>query len=245
MSKVIVITGASSGIGAASAKVLANQGNKIVLAARREDLLKEIQQQIIENGGEAKYKVTDVTNNDSVQKLADFALHEFGRIDVWINNAGLMPQSELIKGKVDEWNQMIDVNIKGVLYGINAVLKSMREQKSGHIINISSVAGHHVSPRSVVYSATKYAVLAISDGLRQSEATARSNVRVTVVSPGAIKTELNDHITDPESKKDIDDFYEKYAISPKSIADAIAFAINAPSDTGINEIIVRPTNQSL
>ncbi|WP_428958783.1 SDR family oxidoreductase [Levilactobacillus brevis] len=241
--KVIVITGASSGIGEATAKLLASQGNQLVLGARREDRLQDLVQEIKTQGGEATYAVTDVTNLDSVKTLAATALSAYGRVDVWMNNAGLMPQSALSEGRVKDWENMIDVNEKGVLYGINAVLGIMRKQQSGHIINTSSIAGHIVGPGSAVYSATKQAVLAISDGLRQEEAQAGSHIRVTVVSPGAIATELTNSITDENVKKGTEQFYNEFAISPERIANAIAFAINSPEDTAINELIIRPTKQ--
>ncbi|AUI78097.1 SDR family oxidoreductase [Lactiplantibacillus pentosus] len=241
--KVIVITGASSGIGEATAKLLASQGNQLVLGARREARLQEITQAIENAGGEATYAVTDVTDLDSVKQLAKKAVDTYGRIDVWMNNAGLMPQSVLAEGKVTDWNRMIDVNEKGVLYGINAALGIMREQQSGHFINTSSIAGHIVGPGSAVYSATKQAVLAISEGLRQEEAQAGSNIRVTVVSPGAIATELTNSITDEEVKKGTEQFYDLFAISPERVAESIAFAINAPADASINEIIIRPSKQ--
>ncbi|MBR4399740.1 MAG: SDR family oxidoreductase [Aeriscardovia sp.] len=177
-SKVVVVTGASSGIGEACAKLLAQQGHKIVMCARREERLKEIASSIREKGGEAVYLKADVTSIMQMEETAQAALKEFGRIDVWINNAGLMPVSEIIKDKVEEWDRMVDVNIKGVLYGIHACLKVMREQKEGHIINMGSVAGHVSNPASAVYSATKFAVRALSDALRKEEAQAKSGVRV-------------------------------------------------------------------
>lgn len=241
--KVIVITGASSGIGEATAKLLAKQGNQLVLGARRESRLQDIVKAIKNAGGEATYAVTDVTDLSSVKKLAQQAIDTYGQIDVWMNNAGLMPQSVLAEGKVEDWNRMIDINEKGVLYGINAALGIMREQKSGHFINTSSIAGHIVGPGSAVYSATKQAVLAISEGLRQEEAQAGSNIRVTVVSPGAIATELTNSITDENVKKGTEQFYDQFAISPDRVAESIAFAINAPADASINEIIIRPSKQ--
>ncbi|MFX3618851.1 MAG: SDR family oxidoreductase [Sporolactobacillus sp.] len=245
MSKVVVITGASSGIGEATAKLLASKGNKLVLGARREERLQAIVKDIKDAGGEATYSVTDVVNPDSVKKLAQIALDAYGQIDVWMNNAGLMPQSQLIQGKVDDWNRMIDVNIKGVLYGINASLPTMREQKSGQFINIASIAAHLVGPGSAVYSATKAGVWMISEALRQEEAAAGSNVRVTVVSPGAIATELPQHITDEATKKGTMQFYDMVAISPDRVAKSIAFAIDEPEDAGVNEIIIRPTKQQM
>ncbi|KRO00065.1 SDR family oxidoreductase [Companilactobacillus kimchiensis] len=241
--KVIVITGASSGIGEVTAKLLAHQGNELVLGARRESRLQKIVQDIDDTGGSAIYQVTDVAVASQVQNLAAMALKFYGRIDVWINNAGLMPRSEFIKGRVDEWDKMIDVNLKGTLYGINASLKTMRNQYSGQIINISSVAGHATSIGSGVYSATKFGVRAISEALRKEEAAAKSNIRITVISPGAIATELTDHIKDPETKKNLDKFYNDYAVSPDRVAKAIAFTIDSPEDTTMNEIVIRPTAQ--
>lgn len=242
-SKVIVITGASSGIGEATAKLLASQGHRVVLAARREPELQKIVQEINSAHGIATYQLTDVTHRKEVDALAKKAIDEFGQIDVWINNAGLMPQSLFYKLKVDEWEKMIDVNIKGTLYGIAAALLPMRDRKQGHFINISSVAGHSTHPGCGVYSATKYAVLAISDSLRQEEAI--NNIRVTCISPGAVATELTNTITDKDLKPAIDKLYQEVAIKPERIAEIIAFAINSPSDTTMNEIIIRPTRQQI
>jgi NADP-dependent 3-hydroxy acid dehydrogenase YdfG len=240
--QVVIITGASSGIGEATAKELASKGAKLVLAARREDRLKKLQDETQTSGGQAIYKVTDVTSHEQMEELAAYALKEFGKIDVLVNNAGLMPQAFLFKKKIEEWDQMIDVNIKGVLYAIAAVLPSMREQKSGHIINLSSVAGHNIYPGGTVYCGTKHAVRAISEGLRQEEAMSGTNIRVTNVSPGAVNSELLETVTDPESKAGLDEFY-KIAIDADSIARAISFAIEQPSDVAINEMIIRPTVQ--
>lgn len=240
--KVVIITGASSGIGEATAKELASKGAKLVLAARREDRLKKLQEEIQNNGGQAVYKVTDVTSYEQMEELAEDALKEFGKIDVLINNAGLMPLSPLYQKKIKEWDTMIDVNIKGVLYGIAAVLPSMRERKEGHIINLSSIAGHLIGPAGSVYSGTKFAVRAITEGLRKEEF--GNNIRTTIISPGAVATELPETISDLELKSAIDEIY-KGAISAESIARAIAFAIEQPSDVAINEMIIRPTNQEL
>ncbi|BBH19239.1 oxidoreductase [Paenibacillus baekrokdamisoli] len=238
--QVVIITGASSGIGEATAKELASKGAKLVLAARREDRLETLQEEIQNHGGQAIYKVTDVTSNEQMEELAEFALQTFGKIDVLINNAGLMPNSFLYMKKIDDWNKMIDVNIKGVLYGIAAVLPSMRERKSGHIINISSVAGHFVGAGSAIYAGTKFAVRAISEGLRKEEF--GNNIRSTIISPGMVKSELTESITVKEFKQAVDQMYEG-AIESESIARAIAFAIEQPSDVAINEMIIRPTNQ--
>ncbi|QNR21180.1 SDR family oxidoreductase [Exiguobacterium sp. Helios] len=237
--KVVIITGASSGIGEATAKLLAKQGAQLVLAARREDRLKTLQQEIEQLGGKAVYQVTDVTDASQVDALAKLAQDTFGSVDVLVNNAGLMPLSKLNKNKQDEWNTMVDVNIKGVLYGIGAVLPYMREQKRGHIINISSVAGHDVMPSSAVYSGTKFAVRAITEGLRKEESV-ENKIRATIISPGAVDTELKDHITDEEIKQGIGDLK---AMDADAIARAIAYAVNEPDDVAVNEILIRPTAQ--
>jgi len=241
--KVIVITGASSGIGEATAKLLASQGNQLVLGARRADKLQAIVQAIQAAGGEATYIVTDVAKLDDVQALAAHAIKTYGRLDVWMNNAGLMPQSQFIQGKIEDWNRMIDVNLRGVLNGIKVALPTMREQKAGQFINISSVAGHSTHSGGGVYSATKAGVLMISEALRTEEAAAESNVRVTVVSPGAIATELTDSITDEATKAGTEKFYNAFAIAPERVADTIAFAVNQEPDTAINEFVIRPSKQ--
>jgi NADP-dependent 3-hydroxy acid dehydrogenase YdfG len=239
--KVVIITGASSGIGEATAKELASKGAKLVLSARREERLKNLQDDIQVNGGQAIYKVTDVTSYEKMEELAALALKKFGKIDVLVNNAGVMPHSFLFKKRIDDWDRMIDVNLKGVLYGIAAVLPSMRERREGHIINVSSVAGHVVGAGSTVYASTKHAVRAISEGLRKEEFS--NNIRSTIISPGAVTSELIDAVTDPDLKPGIDKLYEEVAIDADSIARAIAFAIEEPADVAINEMIIRPTRQ--
>lgn len=234
--KVIIITGASSGLGEATALRLAKGGAMLVLAARRENRLVELRDKIKEQGGEAIYQVTDVTDRDQVEALAKAAKETYGCIDVLVNNAGLMPLSPLDQLKVDEWEKMIDVNIKGVLYGIAAVLPIMREQHVGHIINLSSVAGHQVFPASAVYSATKFAVKALSEGIRQE---GNGEIRSTNISPGAVATELTSKISDPDTAEGVDEMYEM-AIEPDAIARAIAYAIEQPADVDVNEIIIRP-----
>lgn len=243
--KVIVITGASSGIGQATARLLASQGNEIVLAARREERLQKMTADIKANGGEAVYQVTDVTKMSEIQALADKAIETYGRIDVWVNNAGLMPLSELVKGKTDEWEQMIDTNLKGTLYGIHAALPQMRKQNGGQFVNIGSVSSHIPTPAGGVYAATKFGVRALSESLRQEEAAARSNVRVTLIAPGAIDTELPKHVTDKANSEAMDEFYKGYAIPAERVAECIAFAVNMPENTSINEILLRPTAQVL
>ncbi|MEF2093335.1 SDR family oxidoreductase [Bacillus sp. CFBP9009] len=241
--KVIVITGASSGIGEATAKLLTKRGDKVVLGARREERLQKLADEIKAEGGEVIYASTDVTKRSDVEALAKLAVDTFGQIDVWLNNAGLMPHSTFDKLHVDEWERMIDVNIKGVLYGIAAGLPVMREQKSGHFINVSSVAGHKTHPGGGVYSGTKYAVRAISEALRQEEAQAGSNIRVTILSPGAVATELPNTITDTDLKGGIDSLYSAVAIPAERIAETVAFVMDTPEDTAMNEIIIRPTIQ--
>ncbi|MBA9028918.1 SDR family oxidoreductase [Peribacillus huizhouensis] len=243
MSKVIVITGASSGIGEATAKLLASQGNKVVIAARRENHLTKMVEEIKAEGGKAAYKVTDVTKREQVESLVNFVIETYGQIDVWMNNAGIMPSSNFVDYNYEEWEAMIDINIKGVMYGIGAALPKMRERKTGHFINISSIAGHHVWPGGGIYSGTKFAVRAMSEGLRQEEALAGSNIRVTIVSPGAIETELVETISDPKAKAGMQALYDAVQIPASRVADTIAFAINSPEDTCLNEIIIRPTIQ--
>ena len=239
--KVVIITGASSGLGEATAKRLAASGAKLMLAARREDRLKELVAAIAQTGGTASYLVTDVVDRAQVEALAKQTLSTYGRIDVLINNAGLMPLSPLDQIKVEEWDQMIDVNIKGVLYGIAAVLPMMRQQKSGHIINVSSVAGHKVFPGAAVYCATKFAVRAISEGLRLES---NGEIRSTNISPGAVATELTSTISDADTAASINALYE-IAIDADAIARAIAYAIEQPGDVDVNEMIIRPTRQEL
>ncbi|HVX99087.1 MAG TPA: SDR family oxidoreductase [Pseudorhodoplanes sp.] len=238
--KVVVITGGSSGIGEATARYLAERGADIVVGARRTDRLKAICADIQKNGGRAVYQAVDVTRRDAVKALVDFAVKAYGRVDVIVNNAGLMPLSLLEQLKVDEWDRMIDVNIKGTLYGIAAVLPIFRAQKSGHVINISSVAGHKIRPGGAVYSATKFAVRALSEGLREE---AGDLFRVTVISPGAVESELAETISDPALKKQMDDYRAKVQIPAKAIAEAIAYAIGQPATVDVNEILIRPTAQ--
>ena len=241
--KVVVITGASSGLGEATARLLSAQGASLVLGARRIDRLQALANELVAKGGKALAIATDVTRAAQVKSLVDAAVQTFGRIDVMINNAGLMPQSLLERLRIEEWDRMIDVNIKGVLYGIAAALPYMQSQKAGHIINVSSVAGHKVRPGSSVYAATKFAVRALSEGLRQE--VKPYNIRTTVISPGAVATELPDSVADPETAANIRKFYEEYAIPADSFARAVAFAMSQPEDVDINEILFRPTRQEL
>ena len=241
--KVVIITGASSGLGEASARHLSELGATVVLGARRVDRIQALADELTKNGGKALALATDVTNAEEVKALVDAAVKEYGKIDVLLNNAGLMPQSPLERLKITDWEQMIDVNIKGVLYGIAAALPYMKEQKSGHIINVSSVAGHTVRPGGVVYSATKQSVRVISEGLRQE--VKEYNLRTTIISPGAVATELPNSITEDDIAAGTKEFYKNYAIPANSFARAIAFAISQPEDVDINEILFRPTKQAL
>jgi NADP-dependent 3-hydroxy acid dehydrogenase YdfG len=241
--KVVVITGASSGLGEATARLLCAEGAPMVLGARRGDRLKALAKELAASGAKALAVTTDVTQRDQVKRLVDAAVQTYGRIDVMINNAGLMQQSPLERLKVDEWDNMIDINIKGVLYGIAAALPHMQRQKAGHIINVSSVAGHKVTPAGTVYCATKHAVRVISEGLRQE--VKPYNIRTTVISPGAVATELPRHITDEDSATKIQKFYEGFAIPADSFARAVLFAMSQPDDVDVNEILFRPTRQEL
>ena len=238
-SKVVIITGASSGVGEATARRLATSGAKLMLAARREDRLKDLVAAIQKTGGTVAYRVTDVADRAQVQALAEATLETYGRIDVLVNNAALASVSPLDQIKVDDWDQMIDVNLKGVLYGIAAVLPTMCQQKSGHVINLSSIGGHKVVPGGTVYCATKYAVRAISEGLRLES---NGEIRSTNISPGAVATELTSTITDGDTTSLVNQFYS-LAIDADAIARAIAYAIEQPADVDVNEIIIRPTRQ--
>ncbi|APA00759.1 SDR family oxidoreductase [Flavobacterium commune] len=241
--KVVVITGASSGLGEAAAKHLAELGATVVLGARRFNKIEKLAKDIQEVGGKSLAISVDVTNLEQVKKMVDTAVQQFGRVDVIINNAGIMPLSPMDRINVAEWNTMIDVNIKGVLNGIAAVLPYMKEQKSGQIINTSSVAGHKIFNGSAVYSATKYAVRALTEGLRME--VKQYNIRTTIVCPGAVKTELLEHITEADIQQANKDYVGEVGISPDSFARVVAFAISQPEDVDINEIIFRPTAQEL
>jgi NADP-dependent 3-hydroxy acid dehydrogenase YdfG len=241
--KVIVITGASSGLGEATARLLSAQGAAVALGARRADRIESLAAEIREMGGKAIAIATDVTKRLQVQKLVDTAVQEWGRVDVILNNAGIMPLSPLERLNVDEWDQMIDVNLKGVLWGIAAVLPHMKEQKSGHIINVSSVAGHVLFGGSAVYSATKFGVRALSEGLRQE--VKPYNIRTTIISPGAVKTELLEHISEKDVQQANQEYVGKVGVSPDAFARLVAFAISQPEEVDINEILFRPTAQQL
>ena len=241
--KVIVITGASSGMGAAAASHLAAKGASVVLAARRADRIDAIVGDITGSGGKAIAVATDVTRLDDMRRLAETAVNAYGRIDVLVNNAGLMPLSPVERLKVDEWNQMIDVNLRGVLHGIAAALPYMKEQKSGHIIITASVAAYKVFPASAVYSATKFAVRGLSEGLRQE--VKPYNIRTTLISPGAVTTELLDHISERDVQSANQDYVGKVGIPAESYARMVAFAVSQPEDVDVNEIVFRPTAQEL
>ncbi|KVT95941.1 oxidoreductase [Burkholderia ubonensis] len=237
--KVVVITGASSGLGEETARHLAKLGAKLVLGARRVDRLERLADEI---GADRKAILeTDITRRDAVRRLVDLAVVLHGHIDVMLNNAGLMPSSMLERLHVDEWDRMIDVNIKGVLYGIAAALPHMIAQKGGHIINVSSVAGHKVGPGGTVYAATKHAVRVISEGLRQE--VKPHNIRTTIISPGAVATELTQTITDPDVAKGMSQVYQQ-AIPASAFARAVEYAMSQPDDVDVNEVLFRPTSQA-
>ena len=236
MDKVVLITGASSGIGAGIARELARAGATVVLGARRTDRLDMLVEEIHAAGGKAVARRLDVTDRNDVAAFAEAARQQFGRVDVIVNNAGIMPLSPMASMKVDEWDRMVDVNIKGVLHGIAAVLPEMTARGSGHIINIASIGALSVSPTAAVYCATKYAVRAISDGLRQE----REDIRVTCIHPGVVESELAETITDPVAAKGMKSF-RAIALKPDAIGRAVRFAIEQPSDVDVSEIVVRPT----
>ena len=235
--KTVLITGASSGIGEAAALRLADDGHRLFLGARRTKRLQALVERIGAVGGTASFRRLDVTDAEDVRRFVADATDTYGRADVMINNAGVMPLSALAENKVDEWNRMIDVNIRGVLHGISAALPVMRAQGSGHIVNVASIGAHEVEPTAAVYCATKFAVWAISEGLRKEQS---GDIRVSVISPGVTESELAESISD-EQARDAMREYRALAIPASAIADAIAFAIGQPPEVDVNEIIVRPT----
>jgi NADP-dependent 3-hydroxy acid dehydrogenase YdfG len=241
--KVVVITGASSGLGEATARLLSSEGATVVLAARRKDRIEALAKELNDRGGKALAVPTDVADRPQVKQLADKAVDTYGRLDVMLNNAGLMPLAPLEELRIDEWDQMIDVNLKGVLYGIAATLPHMKQQKSGHIINVSSVYGHKLGPAATVYCATKHAVRALSEGLRQE--VKPYNIRTTVISPGAVATELLEHISNKDIQAQTKDFVSQIAVPAETFARMVAFAINEPADVDVNEILFRPTAQPI
>lgn len=235
--KVVVITGASSGIGEATAKLLASRGAHVVMGARRVEKLEALASLIQAEGGSALYQQLDVTSIEQMQSIIRLAQSRFGRVDVIVNNAGVMPLSPLEALKIDEWNRMIDVNIRGVLHGIAAGLPVMKEQQSGHMINVASIGAYSVTPTAAVYCATKYAVRAITEGLRQEM---DADIRVTLVSPGVTESELAESITD-DGAREFMKTYRRNALPASAIAQAIAYAIEQPADVDVNELVVRPT----
>jgi NADP-dependent 3-hydroxy acid dehydrogenase YdfG len=239
--KIVVITGASSGIGESTARVLASKAAKVVLGARRKDRIDALVRDIRDAGGAATGFQTDVTKRDQVEELVQGALREHDRIDVIVNNSGIMPIAPIAALKVEEWDRMIDVNIRGLLYGVAAVLPIMQRQKAGHIINTASILGFKVlAPGGTVYSATKFAVRAITEGLRIE--LKNDNIRTTMISPGAVATELPESSSEEETRKYLRELYQ-IAIPAKSIAQAIAYAIEQPAEVEIDEIVIRPTAQ--
>jgi len=239
-SKVVLITGASSGIGEATSRRLAADGHRLVLGARRTGLVAAVAKEIEADGGSAIAHELDVTSKESVRAFVQAAQDRYGRVDVLVNNAGVMPLSPLDALKVDEWDRMIDVNLKGVLYGIAAALPIFERQHSGQFINIASVAGLKVRATNAVYAATKHAVRALSEGLRQE---AGEGIRTTIISPGAVQSELPLGSSDPESAAQVKDMYQRTAIAADAVARAIAYAIEQPADVDVNEIVLRPTVQ--
>ena len=233
--RVVLITGASSGIGEATARHLATAGARVVLGARRTDRLEAIARDIKETGGSVRFRALDVADRGDMEAFAEFAVAEFGQLDVLVNNAGVMPLSPLAALKIDEWDWMIDVNIRGVLHGIAAVLPRMQAQGHGHVINVSSVGGFVVQPTAAVYAATKFAVRAISEGLRKES----DIIRCTCVYPGVVESELANTISDPDARERMI-AYRRTAIQPDAIARSIRFVIEQPNDVDVNEIVVRP-----
>lgn len=240
--KIAIITGASSGIGEATALALSKAGAKVAIGARRTDRLESLREKIEKNGGEAFVQKLDVTKKSECDSFVDAVIKKWGTVDILVNNAGLMPLSFFKNLKVSEWDQMIDVNIKGVLYCTGAVIPHLNTKKSGHIVNISSVAGRIVFPAGSVYCATKHAVAAFSEGLRQ-EFSVRSNIRVTSIEPGVVATELNDTITDESLKGFVEATKKMVALQAEDIANAILFAVESPPHMNVNEILIRPTTQ--
>lgn len=240
--KVAIVTGASSGIGRATAQSLAKSGVRVVLGARRRNNLDDLASEIQDAGGQALPFVTDVAQRQSCEDLIQYTMEKWGRIDILVNNAGLMPLSFIKNLHVDEWDRMIDVNIKGVLYCTAAALPHMLSTKSGHIVNVSSVAGRIVFPAGSVYCATKHAVTAFSEGLRQ-ELSVRKNIRVTCVEPGVVTTELTNTITDESLQSFVEGAKKMESLQSQDIADAILYAVSAPNHVNVNEILIRPTTQ--
>jgi len=240
--KVVIITGASSGIGHATALALSKAGAKVAIGARRTDKLAQLENEIKQSGGEVFSQKLDVTKKSECDSFVNAVLSKWGSVDILVNNAGLMPLSFIKSLKIDEWDQMIDVNIKGVLYCTAAVISHMKEKKSGHIVNISSVAGRIVFPAGSVYCATKHAIVAFSEGLRQ-EFSVRSNIRVTCIEPGVVSTELTNTITDETLQGFVEQAKKMKSLQAEDIANAILYAVESPSHVNVNEILIRPTTQ--
>lgn len=240
--KVAIVTGASSGIGYATALALSKVGVKVAIGARRTDKLSELENEITKNGGQVFSQKLDVTKKSDCDSFVKSVMEKWGEVDILVNNAGLMPLSFIKNLKIDEWDQMIDVNIKGVLYCTAAVIPHMLEKKSGHIVNISSVAGRIVFPSGSVYCATKHAVTALSEGLRQEFST-RKNIRVTCIEPGVVSTELTNTITDESLKDFVENAKKMQSLSAQDIANAIIYAVEAPEYVNVNEVLIRPTTQ--
>lgn len=235
--KVVLVTGGSSGIGAATVDLLAENGATVIAAARRTDKLETLVSTLLQKGYHADYKQLDVTDFEQMQHTVQEIIKAYGKIDVIVNNAGVMPLSKLESLKIAEWNRMIDVNIRGVLHGIGAVLPIMKEQNSGHIVNLASIGSYEITPTAAVYCATKYAVRAITEGLRQE---ATNNIRTTVIAPGVTESELADHITDKQASEAMIE-YRRQALPASAIAQAILYAISQPVEIDVSELIVRPT----
>jgi NADP-dependent 3-hydroxy acid dehydrogenase YdfG len=240
--KVAIITGASSGIGFATALALSKAGAKVAIGARRTDRLLELENKIKESGGQVFSRKLDVTKKEECDSFVEDVLSKWGSVDILVNNAGLMPLSFVKNLKTDEWDQMVDVNIKGVLYCTGAVISHMLEKKSGHIVNISSVAGRIVFPAGSVYCATKHAITAFSEGLRE-ELSVRKNIRVTCIEPGVVSTELTNTITDESLQGFVENTKKMEALQADDIANAILYAVESPSHVNVNEILIRPTTQ--
>jgi len=241
--KVVIITGASSGIGSSTAKLLASKGAKVVLGARREEKLKALAEDITTAGGDAVFTKLDVTKPSDNEAIVALAKDRFGRVDSIFLNAGIMPSSPVSALKSDEWRQMVDVNINGVLHGVEAIMPTFLEQKSGHIIAVSSVAGLKSYPGASVYGGTKWFVRNFMEVLRMESATEGTNIRTSTLYPAAINTELLDTISDEQTAEGMKNLYDTYGISPDRIADVVAFAIDMPEDTTVNEFTVGPANQ--
>lgn len=242
--KVVIITGASSGIGEATAKLLASKGAKVVLGARREQKLEQLVDEIQNAGGQAVYQVLDVTNPSDNAKIVELAQKTFGGVDVIFLNAGIMPNSPLSALKTDEWHQTVDINIKGVLNGVAAVLPTFVRQKSGHVITTSSVAGLKAYPGGAIYGGTKWFVRDFMEVLRMESAQEGTNIRTATIYPAAINTELLNTITHEGMADAMTGLYERYGISPDRVANVVAFAIDQPEDTNVNEFTIGPTTQS-